>query len=217
MTCCELTLRCWRPLARRPISPLGAIITTHASPSTGGKTARAKGTKNGTANKSGAPLRERIFGWVTLAFRIWVGAVFLWAGAVKIPALEEFVISVRAYQILPLELTRPVAYVLPFVEVAIGLMLIVGIFHRLAGATTAFLLVVFMVAIISVWVRGIAVDCGCFGGGGEVAQEETEYGMKIVENTIWFLASMWVVVKPKSPLSLQDKVFPEIELEGADR
>ena len=59
---------------------------------------------------------------------------------------------------------------LPFVEIALGvLLLILGLATRLAAVVSAALLVVFIAGIASAWTRGLRIDCGCFGGGGDLA------------------------------------------------
>ena len=46
------------------------------------------------------------------------------------------------------------------------------------------------------------VDCGCFGGGGEIEPGETQYPRKILENTLFTLCGVWLVVRPRSLASL---------------
>ena len=77
--------------------------------------------------------------------------------------------AVRAYRLLPEALVGPVAFGLPVLEIAIGLALLAGVFVRTAAIASAVLLVVFIVAVGSAWARGLQIDCGCFGGGGQVA------------------------------------------------
>jgi uncharacterized membrane protein YphA (DoxX/SURF4 family) len=70
---------------------------------------------------------------------------------------------VQAYKLLPGALEAPFTYALPFVEVAIGLYLIVGLLVRPVAIFTCLLMVVFIAALGQAWARGLSLDCGCFG------------------------------------------------------
>ena len=101
-----------------------------------------------------------------LLARLVVGGVWIWAGWLKLPDPEASVTAVRAYQLLPPGAADALGRVLPTVEIVIGVLLVVGLFSRVAAIASAILLTAFIVGIVSVWVRGIPIDCGCFGDGG---------------------------------------------------
>ena len=101
--------------------------------------------------------------------RIVLGGVFLVAGALKVIDPQSSVAAVRAYELLPTSLVTIVGWGLPFAEIALGLLLLAGIATRVVAAATAMLLVIFILAVVSAAARGLSIDCGCFGGGGEVA------------------------------------------------
>jgi uncharacterized membrane protein YphA (DoxX/SURF4 family) len=92
--------------------------------------------------------------------------VLLVAGALKVSDPYSSATSVRAYQILPIDLANFLGFVLPFAEVVIGIFLIVGIWVRLNAIAGGALMIMFIVAIGQAWARGISLDCGCFGKGG---------------------------------------------------
>jgi uncharacterized membrane protein YphA (DoxX/SURF4 family) len=110
--------------------------------------------------------------WLTFAFRLILGGVLLVAGALKVTDPYASATSVRAYQILPIDLANFLGFVLPFAEVAIGLFLIVGIWVRLAAIAGGALMIMFIIAIGQAWIRGISLDCGCFGKGGLLETNE---------------------------------------------
>ena len=66
----------------------------------------------------------------------------------------------------PSSVIEPVGYLLPALEVVIGLALVLGVMTRGAALISGLLFVAFIIGIASVWARGIEIDCGCFGGGG---------------------------------------------------
>jgi uncharacterized membrane protein YphA (DoxX/SURF4 family) len=140
--------------------------------------------------------------WVSTAARLVLGGVFLVAGWLKVIDPQSSVAAVRAYRLLPDSVATMVGWGLPFAEVALGILLLAGIATRVAAAVAAVLLVVFMAAVVSAAVRGLSIDCGCFGGGGEVAPGQTAYGIEIVRDLGLLLLALWLVWQPRSRFSL---------------
>ena len=140
--------------------------------------------------------------WVSTAARLVLGGVFLVAGVLKAIDPQSSVSAVRAYQLLPTSFTTIVGWGLPFVEIALGLLLLAGMATRVVAAAAGILLLIFMAAVVSVAARGLSIDCGCFGGGGEVAPGQTAYGRELVRDTGLLLLALWLVWKPRSRFTL---------------
>ncbi len=113
--------------------------------------------------------------WVSTLLRLVLAGVFLWAGTAKIGDLAASVRAVRAFELLPEALARPVGYGLPVVEIAIGVLLLLGLLTRYAAVTAFLLMAAFVVGIAAAWARGLSIDCGCFGGGGPTEAGQTQY------------------------------------------
>ena len=93
--------------------------------------------------------------------------MFLYAGAVKVLEPGALAASVRSYGLgLPEWFVTFSAHALPLAEVLLGLYLVVGLFARASAWATGALLLVFAAAILQGALRGLQVDCGCFGSGG---------------------------------------------------
>ena len=60
----------------------------------------------------------------------------------------------------------------------------------------------FIAGIASAWARGLSIDCGCFGGGGEIAPGQTQYPRRIAEDVAFALCGLWLVIRPRSLASL---------------
>lgn len=131
-----------------------------------------------------------------------LAAVFLVSGALKAWDARETIVAVRAYQLLPESLVGTVAAVLPYFEIALGLLLLIGLATRLAAVLAAVVMVVFIAAVISAAARGLSIDCGCFGGGGEVAAGETAYTAEIVRDLALLVLAGYLVFRPDTPLSV---------------
>ena len=158
------------------------------------------------------PFGDRVWvRWVTFAARQILGIVLIVAGALKLPWPESSVMAVRAYQLLPFEITRPVGYALPVLEVLVGLLLVLGLFTRLAAWIGAGVMVAFVFGISWVWAHGISIDCGCFGGGGESENGIAQYPGEIARDIGLLACGVWAGLFPRSPLSLDRWLFGAAE------
>lgn len=144
--------------------------------------------------------------WAGLVARLVLGGVLLAAGVLKVGALESSAIAVRAYHMLPWDFTGPVGYALPFIEIVLGLLLIGGLFTRWAALGGSLLMVGFIIAIASVWARGISIDCGCFGAGGEVDPGQTQYPLEILRDLGLLALGVWLTIRPKSRFALDGRL-----------
>jgi uncharacterized membrane protein YphA (DoxX/SURF4 family) len=147
--------------------------------------------------------------WVGLAARVVTGGVWVIAGALKLPDPAASVRAVRAYDLLPEVVVPTVGHLLPVVEVAVGLLLLVGLLTRPAAVVSSVLFVAFVVGIAAAWARGLSIDCGCFGGGGFDADAREKYPWEIARDLALLAASLWLVVRPASRLSLDRLLFPD--------
>ncbi len=140
--------------------------------------------------------------WLTLLARLILGGVLLAAGGLKIGNLQKSAMSVRAYELLPTDLANFFGYVLPWIEIGMGLLLIVGAVVSIMGLLGALIMLAFVVAIAQAWARGLSIDCGCFGGGGEIDPGETKYLSTILRDLGFFLLGVYLYYFPKGRFGL---------------
>lgn len=155
------------------------------------------GTVGAVARPSARPLD--VLG--TLA-RLALAAVWITSGAIKLFDPHGTVASVKAYQLIPDNLVSLVAAVLPFLELALGLLLLFGVGVRIVAVLSGLLLLVYIAGIAQSWARGLTIDCGCFGGGGQVAAGQTHYPQEILRDTGFLLLAAWLTVRPSTFLSV---------------
>jgi uncharacterized membrane protein YphA (DoxX/SURF4 family) len=141
----------------------------------------------------------------TLA-RFGLAAVWLVSGLLKAVDPDQTYVAVRAYDVLPDAGVEVVAALLPWVELALGVLLLVGVGTRLVAALSAVLLVVFVAGVIQAWARGLSIDCGCFGGGGAVEPGETTYAQELMRDAGFLVMAGWLVVRPRTLLALDDRL-----------
>lgn len=143
--------------------------------------------------------------WITLACRIGLAAVLITAAVTKFPPALS-VEAVEAYDLFPTEVAELIGYTLPLFELALAALLLVGLATRYVGAVSALLMILFIAGIFSAMARGLSIDCGCFGGGGAVAPEETTYGISIARDLAFAAMGAFIAFRPRSPFAL-DRAF----------
>jgi uncharacterized membrane protein YphA (DoxX/SURF4 family) len=101
--------------------------------------------------------------YLLLLLRVVLGIIFIYAAIEKITDPLVFSDSINNYKLLPLSLVNIFAITLPWIELSAGLLLLFGVYVKENSAIISALLIVFFVAIAISLVRGLDIDCGCFG------------------------------------------------------
>ncbi len=116
--------------------------------------------------------------YLHLIARIIVGLVFIIFAVGKIATPLDFAKSISNYDILPFFLVNITAIVLPWIELIAGIFLIFGIKIKANSLLIGVMLLVFNLAIIIAWARGLNIDCGC---SANVADQKVGWE-KLLEN-----------------------------------
>jgi uncharacterized membrane protein YphA (DoxX/SURF4 family) len=140
--------------------------------------------------------------WLTLLARVVLGGTLLVAGALKVGNLQKSAMAVRAYELLPVSLANFLGYALPWIEIGVGLLLILGVATKTVAVIGAINMLVFIIAIAQAWARGLSIDCGCFGGGGSVDPEDTKYLSEIIRDLGLFALGIYLYLYPKGRFAL---------------
>jgi uncharacterized membrane protein YphA (DoxX/SURF4 family) len=143
-------------------------------------------------------LRHQIVG---LAARLVVGGIFVMYAIDKLAAPADFALNIERYELLPLWSVNLMAIVLPWIELVVGLFLIAGIRLRASAVVAAMLLGVFIVAIGSAMARGLEINCGCS------AHSETVGWGKIVEDAIYLVLALRIIIQPDRRWTLEERVL----------
>ncbi|MDA8126218.1 MAG: DoxX family membrane protein [Deltaproteobacteria bacterium] len=143
--------------------------------------------------------------YIFLAFRILIGVMFLYAGVEKILSPFDFAVAINNYRIFPGPIIGLAAAIMPWVEALAGLCLLTGFNAKGAATITSVLLLTFVGLIIISAVRGLDIDCGCFGS------VERKVGIQaILEDAALFIISASILFE-KNVLTMQilfNKIFP---------
>ena len=143
--------------------------------------------------------------WIGMVFRLILAAVLIYAGVAKVFEPDGARNAILAYRIFDANIASVLGWALPIGEIIIGLLLLVGLFVRWAGLATALLMIGFVVGIASVWMRGYNIDCGCFGGGGDITGEgkNWRYLSEILRDLLFTGIGVWLIAWPMTALGLE--------------
>jgi len=103
--------------------------------------------------------------WLLLLIRIAIGALFVYAGAVKLAAPLEMAEAMERFRILPEIAVIPAARLLPVLECLAGLSLVFGLLQRGGALLGALMSAAFGLAVALALARKLNIDCGCLGAG----------------------------------------------------
>ncbi len=140
--------------------------------------------------------------WVGTLVRLVLGVIWIWAALAKLHSPRTFLQTVRAYDATPEWLSEAIAYGLPVIEIAIGILLIIGLVVRLAAIVSGLLFLVFLIGLVQAAARGIKLECGCFGGGG--SSTSTNYTWDILRDIGLLILAAFLVVWSMTRLSADE-------------
>jgi putative oxidoreductase len=94
-----------------------------------------------------------------------LAAVFVYSGVAKVRDPLQFADSIAAFAILSATFINPLALSIPAFEIACALLLLWSPTRRVGALAVVVISVVFFTALSSALLRGLTLDCGCFGAG----------------------------------------------------
>ncbi len=124
---------------------------------------------------------------VLLIFRLAVGGLFIYAGVAKALTPLDFAQNIRNYGLVGQTLSFLAALVLPWLEIFAGLLLAAGVWRRSAALLISAMLAFFILLTLVTIVRGIDVDCGCFGA----VSRKAGWGL-VVEDALMLYATLCI-------------------------
>jgi putative oxidoreductase len=136
--------------------------------------------------------------YVVLAASVAMAAIFIYAGVDKLRDPQSFADSIAAFAILPAVLINLLALGLPPFEIASGLMLLGPWTRRVGALAVAVLSIIFFTALASALLRGLTLDCGCFGTG---APSRPRMWVELGLDAVLFSAAVFVYLRSTIRLS----------------
>ena len=126
---------------------------------------------------------------LTFALRLILGITLLVFGASKLQNLAGFADTVSRYRVLPETLAVPYGYVLPWVEVTVGIFIIIGLGLKLVAPISIVVIATLIAGTSgSLYVLGVRGPCGCLPGlNWELGTSHliAQLAMLIIASQIW--------------------------------
>jgi putative oxidoreductase len=157
----------------------------------GGRTAGIHGQGTMTASDN---LRR----YAVVAVSVAIAGVFIYAGIDKIRDPLQFADSIAAFAILPAVLINLLALGLPPFEIGCGLLLLGPRTRRVGALAVAVITVIFFTALASALLRGLTLDCGCFGTG---APSRPRMWLELGLDAVLFSGALFVYLRSIPGLS----------------
>jgi uncharacterized membrane protein YphA (DoxX/SURF4 family) len=130
----------------------------------------------------------KILHWIC---RLILAGVFIYSGYVKVQEPLQFAVTISGYKMVPENLIFPMARRLPWVEIVLGLAILIGWKIRYFSAATAALLL-FFIAVLAITIsRGIEANCGCFG------LDERISPLTILRDSLFLIPALYLMFEPQ--------------------
>jgi len=114
--------------------------------------------------------RTKAVAAILLILRVALGGVFLFAAWLKLrEPWALFAMTIDSYQVLPTWAVELTARGLPWGELALGALLIAGVWRRVSTTCASVLLMAFLGLMVRALLKGMQIDCGCFGPGEKIS------------------------------------------------
>ncbi len=141
---------------------------------------------------------------LSLASRIVIGSIFLIAGLAKISDPVRFMFTLREFDLFPKTIIPFLTVYLPWLELILGILIIAGLLYRTSALMLAVMNLLFTLAILSVIIRGIEVDCGCFGLLADILKlpDMADY-RAVVRNLIFTGICLFIFFTEKTVFTLE--------------
>jgi len=98
-----------------------------------------------------------------LLARFLIALIFIFSGIEKIATPDKFAEAITNYKIFPLFTVNIIAIVIPWLELTAGILLLFGIWIKENAAILEVLLFLFTLLVAVALLRGLNINCGCFG------------------------------------------------------
>ncbi len=146
--------------------------------------------------------RSAVVNALVLVVRVALGAILIVAGFSKVGHAAEFAAQIAAFRLLPQGIIGPMAVELPFLEILVGIFLVLGLFARIAGWIGVVMFAAFDGAIASAVVRGMTVSCGCFGPNDKTVTTWAE----VARDAVFVVLAVFVALRAPGMLALDRRI-----------
>ena len=122
-----------------------------------------------------------------------MGLVFIIAAYPKILDPNAFSSNIHNYGVTPLYIENLIALILPWIELFIGISLIVKYKYESSLDICIYLMIAFTILISQAYIRGLSIDCGCFLGSDTESDSKRFWMLIDIIRDIVFLALLFIL------------------------
>ncbi len=140
--------------------------------------------------------------YTVLAVSLALAAIFVYAGIDKIGERQQFADNIAGFAILPTAFIDLFALTLPLFEIACGLLLLLPLTRRIGALAIALVSVMFFIALLSALLRGLTLDCGCFGVG---APSRSKMWLELGLDAVLFAGALFVYARARARCKRKEK------------
>ncbi|MBK8794401.1 MAG: DoxX family membrane protein [Holophaga sp.] len=148
--------------------------------------------------------------WLTVRCQIALGAIFVIAALPKLMDPPGFAKAIHAYKLFPAWGIHPAALFLPWLELIVGVLLLLGLWVRTATLWIVALLVAFIVALSINLARHHPVDCGCFS-----TQEKVKTDSERLNDMRWTILRDLGMLLLAAQVLVSQRSKPQMETKSA--
>jgi uncharacterized membrane protein YphA (DoxX/SURF4 family) len=129
----------------------------------------------------------KILHWICRAL---LGGIFLYTGYIKIESPLQFAAVLYGYGLFPDSLILPLSNYFPWIEIALGVLLLVGWKIRYVSIAACALLATFIAVLAITYFRGIEANCGCFSFDDRISP------LTIARDALIILPALYLAIEP---------------------
>jgi putative oxidoreductase len=130
--------------------------------------------------------------YIVITVALAIAVIFVYAGIDKIRDPLQFADSIYAFAILPAVFVNLLAMGLPVFEIASGLLIFAPWSRRIGALAVAVTSLIFFLALLSALLRGLTLDCGCFGSG---TPSRPRMWMELGLDAVLFSSSLFIYLR----------------------
>jgi len=139
-------------------------------------------------------------GIIVMLARLLIGGILIYASISKIIDPSSFAKAISNYHLVLFGLENLFAIILPWLELIVGICLILGIFLDGAAFIVILMMVIFIIAITYAILSGYSIECGCGLKPGELIGTQ-----KIFEDALYLILALIIIKRPNQRYELYPK------------
>ena len=150
--------------------------------------------------------KAKILSAIAILIRLLLGFLFLYSALDKILDPAKFAEVIYNYRLLPVELLNICAMIVPWVEITIGITLLLGVWLTASALLLSGLTIVFIGLLLSAIVRGLNIECGCFSLDAEGSLVSWKRIFEDILILIGGIYLIWYQIKKQARLESQPPI-----------